>query len=52
MPEEDMCEFLGRVEVSYKNRMIRAWLRDPERFDEYIMQLNEVVDLRSKLCKV
>ena len=49
--DEDVCKFLTRVEEAYTKRLPRAWSRDPESFDEYVRQLEDVIDLRMKLCK-
>lgn len=34
MPEEDLCEFLERVESAYKKRLVRSWVRDPQGFPD------------------
>lgn len=51
MSEEDVCRFLTRVEAAYTKRLVRAWARDPESFDEYVRQLEDLVDLRLKIWK-
>lgn len=51
MSEQDACEFLRRVEGAYKRRLVRAWERDAESFDDYVRQLENVIDLRAKICK-
>jgi len=51
MSDEGVCEFLTRVEAAYTKRLVRAWVRDPESFDEYVKQLEDVIDLRTKICK-
>ncbi len=50
MSDEGVCEFLARVEAAYTKRLVRAWVRDPESFDEYVKQLEDVIDLRMKIC--
>jgi hypothetical protein len=47
---EELCEFLARIEAVYVKRLLKAWHRDPEAFPEYVRQLEELVDLRRKLC--
>ena len=51
MSDEDVCRFLTRVEDAYTKRLVRAWATDPESFDEYVKQLEDVKDLRTKICK-
>jgi hypothetical protein len=51
MSDEDVCRFLTRVEAAFTKRLVRAWARDPESFDEYVKQLEDVIDLRTKICK-
>ncbi len=51
MSEQDVCEFLKRVEAAYTKRLVKGWERDPESFDEYVRQLENVIDLRGKICK-
>jgi len=51
MSDEDVCKFLARVEAAYTKRLVRAWARDPESFDEYVKQLEDVIDLRMKIYK-
>lgn len=48
--EEEVCEFLAKVEAVYVKRLVRSWVRDPESFAEYIRQLEDVIDLRKKIC--
>lgn len=49
-PQEDLCGFLERVEAVYVKRLLKAWIRDPESFPEYVKQLEDVIDLRRKVC--
>lgn len=50
MSKEDVCRFLEKVEERYVRRLIKAWERDPESFPEYVRQLEDVIDLRRKIC--
>jgi hypothetical protein len=50
VPEEDLCRFLERVEERYVRRLVKSWERDPESFPEYVRQLEDVIDLRRKVC--
>jgi hypothetical protein len=52
MSEQDVCEFLEKVEAVYTRRLVRAWELDPESFDDYVGQLENVIDLRAKSAKL
>ncbi|MDV3292943.1 MAG: hypothetical protein LYZ70_01575 [Nitrososphaerales archaeon] len=49
MSNQELGEFLARVEARYARRLLRAWQRDPEDFPEYVRQLEEIIDLRRKI---
>jgi hypothetical protein len=48
--KENLCRFLAKVEAAYIKRLLKAWTRDPEAFPEYARQLEEIIDLRRKMC--
>lgn len=47
---EKLCEFLQSVEARYRNRLLVSWERDPEGFLDNVIQLEEIIDLRRKIC--
>ena len=47
---ENLCQFLAKVEAAYIKRLLKAWTRDPEAFPESVRRLEDVVDLRRKIC--
>jgi hypothetical protein len=48
--EEEVCEFLAKVEALHVKRLIRSWVRDPESFATNVRQLEDVIDFRKKIC--
>ncbi len=50
MIDKELCDFIAKVETAYSRRLLKSWERDPESFPEYLRQLEEVIDLKAKIC--
>ena len=46
---ERIRKLLADIEASYTRALISAWKRDPENFHDYVIRLEEIIDLRRKL---
>lgn len=44
MPDEGVCSSQG-LKLPTLRRLVRAWVRDPESFDECVRQSEDVTDL-------
>ncbi len=52
MVDEELCDFIAKVEAAYSGRLLKSWERDTESFPEYVPQLEAVIKEERRYWKV